>query len=226
MDLFTLRTAIDDILLLVRNNAISESEDFSRRQIAAWVITYKAQILKEKQEALASSSDEEWWDDTISETKGPLILEDVASIDKDNLYTKRTYKKIPELLGNSDVNISAVADQHGHLLQKMAKGRRHFHWFRRYTHSELTWYYENGYIYVQGNEDCNALRYLWITGNWNEDSEDIDEDDVKIPAWMMPTIRNLILKNELSFMVTRPSDDSNNATLASIKPNGPQDKEK
>jgi len=42
MDLFTLRTAIDDILLLVRNNAISESEDFSRRQIATWILTYKA----------------------------------------------------------------------------------------------------------------------------------------------------------------------------------------
>lgn len=226
MELFTLRTAIDDILLLVRNNAISESEDFSRRQIATWILTYKAQILKQKQEELASSSDEEWWDDTISETKGPIILEDVASIDGDNLYTRKTYKKIPELLGNTDVNISAVADQNGHIIQKMAKGRRHYQWFRRYTYAELTWYYENGYIYIQGNEDCNTLRYLWITGNWNEDSEDVDEDDVKIPAWMMPLIRQLIMKNELTFMVQRPSDDSNNATLASIKPNGPQDKEK
>lgn len=226
MDLFTLRTAIDDILLLVRNNAISESEDFSRRQIATWIITYKAQLLKEKQDQLSYSSDEEWYDDTISETKGPIILEDVASIDGDSLYTRRTFKKIPELLGNSDVNIQSVTDQHGHLLQKMAKGRRHFHWFRRYTHSELTWYYENGYIYVQGNEDCNQLRYLWITGNWNEDSENVDEDDVKIPAWMMPSIRKLIMENELKFMTIRPSDDSNNATLSSIKPNGPQDKEK
>jgi len=108
----------------------------------------------------------------------------------------------------------------------MAKGRRHYHWFRKYTFAELTWYYENGYIYIQGNEDCNKLRYIWITGNWNEDSEEVDEDDVKIPAWMMPIIRQLIMKNELSFIVKMPSDDSNNATLASIKPHGPQDKEK
>ena len=30
MNVFSLRTVIDDILLIVRNNNISESEDFSR----------------------------------------------------------------------------------------------------------------------------------------------------------------------------------------------------
>jgi hypothetical protein len=42
---------------------------------------------------------------------------------------------------------------------------------------------------------------------------------------MIPDIKNMIFKNELSFMLARPSDDSNNSTLASVKPNGPQDKE-
>ena len=36
---------------------------------------------------------------------------------------------------------------------------------------------------------------------------------------------NGILKNELPFMLNRPSDDSNNSTLASVKPHGPQDDE-
>ena len=43
---------------------------------------------------------------------------------------------------------------------------------------------------------------------------------------MIPSIKNLIIKNELSFMLGMPSDDSNNSTLSSVKPNGPQDKEK
>jgi len=38
MKMFSLRTIIDDILLIVRNNNISESEDLSRDQIAAWVM--------------------------------------------------------------------------------------------------------------------------------------------------------------------------------------------
>nr|DAV06139.1 MAG TPA: hypothetical protein [Bacteriophage sp.] len=58
----------------------------------------------------------------------------------------------------------------------------------------------------------------------NED--ELSEDDIIIPAWLIPNIKTNILKNELSFMLNRPSDDSNNATLASVKPNGPQDAEK
>jgi len=38
MNMFSLRTIIDDILLIVRNNNISESEDLSRAQIASWVL--------------------------------------------------------------------------------------------------------------------------------------------------------------------------------------------
>nr|DAP33060.1 MAG TPA: hypothetical protein [Caudoviricetes sp.] len=38
MNMFSLRTLIDDILLIVRNNNISESEDLSRDQIASWIL--------------------------------------------------------------------------------------------------------------------------------------------------------------------------------------------
>ena len=59
-----------------------------------------------------------------------------------------------------------------------------------------------------------------------EDPEDgPDEDEVMIPAWMVPPIKERILKIELPFMLNRSSDDSNNATLASVKPHGPQDDE-
>lgn len=50
MNMFSLRTIIDDILLLVRNNNISESEDLSRDQIASWVISYKAYLTKKEQD--------------------------------------------------------------------------------------------------------------------------------------------------------------------------------
>ena len=35
---------------------------------------------------------------------------------------------------------------------------------------------------------------------------------------MIPQIRESILKNELTFMLQRPSDDDNNSTLDGIKP--------
>jgi len=58
------------------------------------------------------------------------------------------------------------------------------------------------------------------------DEDDPDEEDIKIPTWMVPDIKNLIMKNELSFMLQRPSDDDNNATLDGIKPDGPREDEK
>lgn len=109
----------------------------------------------------------------------------------------------------------------------MSGQRRHFHYFRKYTSRELTYYYdvENKKIVIQGNEDCGILQYIWVKYIASDD-EDSDEDDTKIPGWMIPPIKELIFKNELSFMIKMPSDDDNNSTLDGIKPHGPQDQEK
>ena len=48
MTYISLREFIDDILLIVRNNNISESEDLSRHQIAVWIRAYKQMILKDR----------------------------------------------------------------------------------------------------------------------------------------------------------------------------------
>ena len=84
-----------------------------------------------------------------------------------------------------------------------------------------------------GPQAIDNLQYIWVLALYEEpddmdsgDNEDSpDEDDIKIPAWLVPSIKERIIKNDLSFMLGRPSDDSNNATLASIKPHGPQDDE-
>jgi hypothetical protein len=82
--------------------------------------------------------------------------------------------------------------------------------------------------------DTNDLRYIYVlyllevkddTAE-GDDEDDPDEDEIMIPAWLVPLIKDRILKNEIAFMLNRPSDDSNNSTLASVKPNGPQDQEK
>jgi hypothetical protein len=46
MTYITLKQFVDDILLLVRNNNISESEDLSREQIRNWVKEYKKYFTK------------------------------------------------------------------------------------------------------------------------------------------------------------------------------------
>lgn len=113
--------------------------------------------------------------------------------------------------------------------------RRHYQYWRKYTFGEMTAHYmDDGHVYVQGLVDENELKYIYVlyllevkddTADGEDDEDPEDEDDVEIPAWMVPPIKKLILNNELAFMLNRPSDDSNNATLASVKPHGPQDDE-
>lgn len=227
MKLFTLRSIVDDILLMIRNNNVSESEDFSRAQIALWVLAYKAAILKRKQEKdkEAGKSDEDE-DDDIMKTIGPVELVDEESLDGTCLYRKRTKDKLPELSGSSDCSIISVQDQEGCPIQKMNEKRRHFHFFRKYTFGELAWWYENEYVYLEGLTDLNRLRYIWISGVFTGADSNVDEDDVKIPGWMIPDIKQMIIKNELGFILQMPSDDDNNSTIASVKPRGPQQDEK
>lgn len=234
----SLRDITDDILLLVRNNYISESEDLSRAQIHSWIKAHARKIRKEEKDRkkelaiLQKFEYEELIDDdlvTKVET-GPMELEDVESSDDEPTFTKRTIDSLENVFNRHESSILAIHDQQGEAIQYMNHIRRYYNYWRKYTFGELTAYYkDDGKIYVQGLVDKNQLKYIYVL--WlketedDEDDDDADEDDVLYPAWMVPGIKERIIKQELAFMLNRPSDDSNNATLASVKPHGPQDDE-
>ncbi len=238
----SLKTLTDDILLLVRNNNISESEDFSRSQIHSWIKAYKNQIWKEERDRrkLLAKQNQLDWEDLVDDEfikrveLGPLELEKVESKDIMPTFTKRTVDEIEDVLDNDEKSILAVHDQQGENIQYMNHIRRHYNYWRKYTFGELTaCYKDDRHIYIQGTADQDLLKYIYVLylkevkddTEDGEDENDPDEDEVMIPAWMVPYIKERIIKNELAFMVNRPSDDSNNATLASVKPHGPQDDE-
>ena len=238
----SLREIVDDILLIVRNNNISESEDFSRGSIIAWVKAYKSKLHKDRMDQLKEQAKqgqilpEDMVDDyfiTRKET-GPMELEEVPSDSDIPTFTRRTVDKLENIFNNDERSILAVHDQNGEVLQYTNHVKRHYQYFRKYTFGELTAYYkDDGHIYVQGVSDQNMLKYIYVLAIYEdpdeledeESGDDPDEDDIKIPGWMVPPIKEAIMKNELAFMLNRPSDDGNNATLASVKPHGPQDDE-
>ena len=238
----SLKTLTDDILLIVRNNNISESEDFSRSHIHAWIKAYKNQIWKDERDRkkLLAKQNLLLWDDLNDDEfikkieTGPLELEAVPSNSDIPTFTKRTIEPLEDVLDNDEKSILAIHDQQGENIQYMNHIRRHYQYWRKYTFGEMTAYYkDDGHIYVQGLTDKDQLKYIYVL--WlkevkddtddGEDEDGPDEDEVMIPAWMVPPIKERIMKNELAFMLNRPSDDSNNATLASVKPHGPQDDE-
>lgn len=236
MNTTSLKEIIDDILLLVRNNNISESEDFSRSQVAAWVNHYRRMLWKKHLDELKDKAKMFDLLDMVDgefiqlRNLGPLELEKVESQDEDrDSFTKRTVDEINDGFGNLSTSVVAIRDESGENIQYMNPIRRHYQYFRRYTFGELTGYYDaDKHIYIQGLQDNDQLKYIYLTviSEVGEDSDDEDaetEDDVQIPTWMIPDIKKLIFQNELAVMLNRPSDDSNNATLASVKPHGPQD---
>lgn len=235
MTFISLKALIDDILLLVRNNNISESEDLSREQIANWIKSYKAALIrqrldKQKEDALNIEDMQDNIDGEFIREKGPLELEDVPSYDNKPTFTKRTKQKLENIYNDTDSSILAVYDADGCDIQYMNHERRHYNYFRKYTFGELTFYYKNGYIYIEGTADKNMLKYIWVlalfeTMEDEDDWDNLDEDEIKIPDWLVPQIKKNILEIELGLMTKQPSDDSNNATLASVKPHGPQDAE-
>ena len=238
----SLKTLTDDILLLVRNNNISESEDLSRAQIHSWIKVYKNLIWKEERDKrkFAAKQNSLLWEDLSDDEFvkkieiGPLELEPVESKSEMPTFTRRTVDKIQDVLDNNPDSILAVHDQMGENIQYMQHIRRHYNYWRKYTFGELSAYYaDDGHVYIQGLIDRDQLQYIYVLyikevkddTEDGEDDNDPDEDEVMIPAWMVPGIKERIMKNELQFMLNRPSDDSNNATLASVKPHGPQDDE-
>lgn len=240
----SLKEIIDDILLLVRNNYISESEDLSREQIHLWVRAYRKQIWKEEldKKKLLYLQGKLDLEDLIDEEfikrieTGPMELEELEeNTGPEN--TKRTIMTLKQaangldVFNNSELSILAIHDQNGENIQYMSHLRKYYHNYRKYTYGDMTGYYkDDGHIYIQGLLDKDQLKYIYVLAIY-EDQDDKDEDDdtgednILIPAWMVPGIKERIMKNELPFMLNRPSDDSNNATLASVKPHGPQDDE-
>lgn len=239
----SLRVLTDDILLLVRNNNISESEDLSRAHIHSWIKAYKNQLWKQERDRLKALARQGALDEeTLADNEfikrveiGPLELEEVQSKSDVPTFTKRTVDVIPDVMDNAEGSILAIHDQQGEVIQYMNHIRRHYQYWRKYTFGEMTAHYmDDGHVYVQGLVDENELKYIYVlyllevkddTADGEDEDDPADEDDVEIPAWMVPPIKKLILNNELAFMLNRPSDDSNNATLASVKPHGPQDDE-
>lgn len=232
MNMFSLRTLIDDILLIVRNNNISESEDLSRDQIASWILQYKAYFAKKENEKDEQDGDDDEPDETLSSTIGPiqLIYDPEAKLcacdpaSKCHSIIKRT-KDVIHTIESSPDDIISVHDISGCVIQYMHKMRRHYHNFRRYTYAEPTCWFDNGYIYIQG-DGIDNIDYIYVDCIPDPLQYADDEDQVNIPGWMIPDIKLAIMRNELGFMLKMPSDDSNNSTLASVKPDGPQDKEK
>ena len=167
----SLRVLTDDILLLVRNNNISESEDLSRGHIHAWIKAYKNQLWKQERDRIKALAKQGALDEeTLADNEfikrveiGPLELEKVESHTEIPTFTKRTIDVIPDVMDNAEGSILAIHDESGENIQYMNHIRRYYNYWRKYTFGEMTGHYkDDGHIYIQGLVDQDELKYIYV----------------------------------------------------------------
>ncbi len=202
----TLNQLIDNILLIARNNNIAESEHLSRAQIEKWIIGYRAMLIK--QDIDKGRDINELYLTTIE----PIHLDREETVP--GYFTYVGDKELPKLIDfNYRPGVINVRDMFGNIIQIGSRTKAKLQKYRKATCKDYIAWVKNNRIYVDG--DSNQLEYVSVDVIAEDPTElkaCFDPDsEFPIPSAMIPTITQMILERELRFMITMPSDDTNDA---------------
>lgn len=206
MKLNTLSNIIDDILLIARNNSISESEHLSRYQIEMWVHQYRALLIKQ--------------DIDKGRDINPMYVQTIRCIHlerKECIPGHFVYVSditLPKLVDfHFRTGLISVKDMYGNLIQLGSESKMKLQKYRKYTCKDYIAYLKDSRIYVEGGN--NQLEYIEadvILENPADANECFDPDEpYPAPAHMIPTIKDLIFRKELNVMPKMPTDTTNNS---------------
>lgn len=224
----TLNTIITDLLNIIRGAQLSQSEPISKRQLEAWVHEYRAKLLKQDLDKGKMPNPD--YIQTIQALELEEVDESEGSIASE-FKTFRTKIQVPKTI---DLNFKSgfmyIGTVNGREIQFVPEGRARWQKYRKYTSEDPVVYLKGGYLYTE-NDD--SLRWLTVRGifevppevshlnNPNETITDVTlSSPYPIPINMLPTLKEMILKNELGIEVKSFSDienDSNSATEPNIK---------
>ena len=212
----TLNSLIDDIMNIIRNSNISESENINRLQIKQWIDNYRVVLIKQD-----IDKDGDINPDYIQEL-GPLEL-DVVPFQKDSLNRNNeickmiSQKKLPRTMDlNKRYGIISITDLYGNIIQLGDKNKAVNQKNRRFTCNDYIAFMNNGNLNIMGP---NIIEEVMVSGVF-EDPEEVDkfndtcsDPDKKYPLSYdkIPVLRELILSKELGIMVRMPSDTTNNS---------------
>lgn len=202
----TLNQLVDNILLIARNNNIAESEHLSRIQIEKWIIGYRAMLIK--QDIDKGRDINELYLTTIE----PIHLDREETVP--GYFTYVGDKELPKLIDfNYRPGVINVRDMFGNIIQIGSRAKAKLQKYRKATCKDYIAWVKNNRIYVDG--DSNQLEYISVDVI-AEDPTELNacfdpDNEFPIPSAMIPTITQMILERELRFMITMPSDDTNDA---------------
>lgn len=202
----SLNNIIDDILLIVRNNNLSESEHLSRIQIEMWIAQYRSILIRQ--------------DLDKGRDINPMYIQTMPCIHLDKVDTvagKIEYKsniELPKLIDfHFRTGLVYVKDMYGNLIQLGHETKMKYQRYRKYTCGDYIAYIKNNRLYIEGSD--NQLEWVEI-GIIAENPADLNEcfdpdSEYPVPAHMIPVIKDMIFSKELNIMHQMPSDETNNS---------------
>lgn len=213
----TLDNLVDDVLLEARNNNIGESEKLSRRQIELWIKSYRAMLIKQKLDK------KEPLDDMFTQT----IRMHVDRIECDPGHIEYIGdKELPTLLNTKwFTGLINVKDAYGNLIQIGSETKMKLQKYRKHTCKDYIAYKKGNRIYVEGG--LNTLEYIDVKVIAEDPTEDKacynpSEDEYPLPAYMWPTIKDLIFSKDFYTLSIQRSDmtnDTNDDNQNNYNPN-------
>ena len=202
----SLSTIIDDLLLIIRNSNISESENISRIQVEQWIHQYRAYLIKQDLDKGREVNP------SYVQTIGPLHISKVSKCT--NEYDYISDEELPKFIDlHFGSGLLAVKDLNGNLIQVGTETKAKYQTSRKYTCSDYIAYIKNNHLYLSGPEH---LEYVVIEGILEDPTEagdcfDMTGTPYPVPANMIPTIRDMILRKEFNVMLQMPTDNTNNS---------------
>lgn len=204
----SLNTLIDDILLILRDNNISESENLSRVQIEQWIHQYRAMLIKQD---LDKGRD---INPSYVQTLGPLHISKVSVCGVPNAYDYVSDKDLPKFIDlHFGSGLLSVRDMHGNLIQVGTEAKARYQVNRKYTCNDYIAYQKGSRLHLLGP---GLLEYVQIDGILEDPTKantcfDYDSTPYPMPANMIPALKDLIFTKEIRNMLAVPTDNANNS---------------
>ena len=214
----TLSTITNDLLNIIRGAQVTQSEPISKRQIESWIHQYRSVLLKQDMNKGKMPNPD------YIQTIQALELEEVDEVEGSTQSTDyKTFRSTITLPKTIDLNFKTgftyIGTITGQEIQFVSETRARWQEYQKYAGLERIAYLKDGYLYVTNDKE---LKYLTVRGlfeipteishlsNSNEVITDATENSVyPIPINMIPTLKQMILKQELGIESQAYSDTEN-----------------
>lgn len=195
-----------DLLSIIRAGKITDDEPISERQVYQWIHEYRAKLLKQDIDK-GKYTNPDYIQEYENTDGSPLAI--VPEV-QETRTVYRTNVQIPKTLDfNFKSGILFLGDVEGNRIQLIPESRANYQQHKRWTDHTTVAYLKDRYIYLVNH---NGLQYIRLRGIFEVPTELPNMDlnsKYPIPINMIPTLKEMILKNELGIEAVAPSDEKN-----------------